>query len=172
MKLRTVIFLMIFSLLCSFANADEVTHRAAAEEFLLLTNADKILKPMLEQMAVMMKQQFVQMGAPEELRPVLNKYSRKLLKVMEEEFEWGKIKNDYIDIYVKTFTEKEIREISDFYKSPIGKKYVEKIPQLMQESMAISQKFMPIFIKKTQKIREEMDSEIKLLKEHKKSKGH
>ena len=125
-----------------------MTHRAAAEEFLLLTNADKILKPMLEQMAVMMKQQFVQMGAPEELRPVLNKYSRKLLKVMEEEFEWGKIKNDYIDIYVKTFTEKEIREISDFYKSPIGKKYVEKIPQLMQESMAISQKFMPIFIKK------------------------
>ena len=46
MKLKTVVFLMFLSLFCSFANADEVSHRAAAEELLLLTNADKMLKPM------------------------------------------------------------------------------------------------------------------------------
>ena len=168
MKLKTVVFLMVLSLFSSFANADEVSHRAAAEELLLLTNADKMLKPMWEQMKIMMEQQFVQMGAPEESRPVLSRYISKMVKVMEEEFGWAKMKNDYIDIYVKTYTEGEIRAISEFYKSPAGKKFIEKMPQLMQESMAISQKNMPTFMKKMQEITEEMANEIKQLEEEQK----
>ena len=168
MKLKTVIFLIVLSLFCSFANADETSHRAAAEELLLLTNVDKMLKPMWEQMETMMEQHFVQMDAPEELRPVLNRYTSKMVKVMEEELGWAKMKNDYIDIYVKTYTEGEIRAISEFYKSPAGKKFIEKMPQLMQESMAISQKNMPTFMKKMQKISEEMANEIKQLKEQQK----
>ncbi len=159
---------MILSLFCSFANADKVSHRAAAEELLLLTKVDKMLKPMWEQMEAMMEQQFAQMGAPEELRPVLNRYTGKLVKVMEEELGWAKMKNDYIDIYVKTYTEEEIRAISEFYKSPAGKKFIEKMPQLMKESMAISQNKMPTFMKKIQKISEEMANEIKQLKEQQK----
>ncbi len=46
MKLKTVVSVIVLSLFCCFANADEVSHRAAAEELLLLTNADKMLKPM------------------------------------------------------------------------------------------------------------------------------
>ena len=168
MKLKTVVFLMVLSLFCSCANADKVSHRAAAEELLLLTNANKMLNLILEPMETMMKQQFVQMGAPEELRPVLNRYTNKMVKVYEEEFSWAKIKNDYIDIYVKTYTEGEIRTISEFYKSPAGKKFIEKMPQVIQESMAISQKNMPTFLKKMRKISEEMDNEIKQLKEQQK----
>ena len=168
MKFKTVVFLMVLSLFFSFANADEVSHRAAAEELLLLTNVDKMLKPMCEQMKTMLEQQFVQMGAPEELRPVLNRYIGKMVKVMEEEFGWEKMKNDYIDIYVKTYTEGELRAISEFYKSPAGKKFIEKMPQLMQESMAISQKNMPTLMKKMKKISEEMVNEIKQLKEEQK----
>ena len=123
---------------------------------------------MLEQMETMMEQQFVQMGAPEELRPVFNRYTSKMVKVMEEEFGWAKMKNDYIDVYVKTYTEGEIRAISEFYKSPAGKRFIDKMPQLMQESMAISQKRMPTFRKKMQKISEEMANEIKQLKEQQK----
>ena len=168
MKLKTVVFLMVLSLFCSFANADEVSHRAAAEELLLLTNVEKMLKPMWEQMETMMEQQFVQMGSPEELRPVLNRYTSKMVKIMEEELGWAKMKKDYIDIYVKTYTEGEIRAILEFYKSPAGKKFIEKMPQLMQESIAISQKNMPIFVEKMRKISEEMANEIKQLKEQQK----
>ena len=168
MKLKNVVFLMVLSLFCVFANANEVSHRAAAEELLLLTNMDKMLKPMWEQMEAMMEQQFVQMGASEKLRPVLNRFTSKLVNVMEEELGWAKMKDDYIDIYVKTYSEGEIREISEFYKLPVGKKFIEKMPQLMQESMAISQKKMPEFMKKMQKIAEEMTNEIKQLKEQQK----
>lgn len=102
---------------------------------------------------------------PEELRPVFNRYVNKMGKVMEEELGWAKIKNDYIDIYVKTYSEGEIRAISEFYKSSAGKKFIEKMPQLMQESMAISQKNMPTYMKKMQKITEEMANELQQLKE-------
>ncbi len=168
MKLKIGILLMALSLFCSLANADEVSHRAAAEELLLLTNVDKMLKPMWEQMEAMMEQQFDQMDAPEELRPILNRYTSKMVKVMEEELGWAKMKNDYIDIYVKTYTEVEIRAVSEFYKSPAGKVFIEKIPQVMQESMAISQKNMPTFMNKLQKISEEMANEIKQFKEQQK----
>ncbi len=168
MKLKTVVLLMALSMFCSFANADNKSHRAATEELLFLTNVDKMLEPIWKQIEKMMEQQFVQMNAPEKLRPVLNKYSSKLVKVMEEELGWAKMKNDYIDIYVKTYTEGEIKAISEFYKSPAGKKFIEKMPQLMQESMAISQKNMPIFTEKMQKLFEEMVNEIKQLKEKQK----
>ena len=39
------------------------------------------------------------------------------------------------------------------------------MPQLLQESMAISQKNMPVIMKKIQKISKEMANEIKQLKE-------
>ena len=78
------------------------------------------------------------------------------------------MKDDYIDIYVKTYTESEIRAILEFYKSPAGKKFIEKMPELMQQSMAISQKNMPTIMNKVTKISEEMANEIKQLKEQQK----
>ncbi len=163
MKLKTVVLLIVLSLFCSFANADKVSHRAAAEELLLLTNVDKMLKPMREQMEAIMEQQFAQRGDVDELSPVINKFISKMVKVFEEELGWSKMKDDYIDIYVKTYTEGDIRAISEFYKSPAGKKLLDKMPQLMQESMAISQKKMPTLMKTMKKLSEEMANEIEQL---------
>lgn len=165
MRLRIVIFLMALSLPCSFANSDEVSHRAAAEELLLLTEVDKRLESMYEQVEPAMEVQFTYLGAPEKLRPVLVRYTEQLVEAMKEDFAWAKLKNEYIDIYVKTYTEEELRAISEFYKSPAGKKSIEKMPQVMQESMAISQSRMPAFMKKMKKAAEEMANEIKQLKE-------
>lgn len=63
---------------------------------------------------------------------------------------WGKVVNDKnIDsliekltpLYTKYYTEKEIEDLTAFYKSPTGKKMVETMPDLMKESMAIGQKW-------------------------------
>ena len=165
--MKIVVCFAVLALFCSIANADEISHRAAAEELLLLTNADTVMKPIWEQMETMMEQQFGRMDAPEDSRPILARFTKKMFRILEEEFSWAKMKDDYIAIYVKTYTEKELEAISEFYRSSAGKKFVEKMPQLMQESMAISQKKMPIIMEKMQKISEEMADEIKKLKEQK-----
>ncbi|TGK15189.1 DUF2059 domain-containing protein [Leptospira fluminis] len=44
-----------------------------------------------------------------------------------------------VPIYDKYFTIEEIREITAFYNSPVGKKLLEKNPQITQESMQVGE---------------------------------
>jgi hypothetical protein len=46
-----------------------------------------------------------------------------------------------IPIYAKHFTQKEINQLLDFYRSPVGKKVIEKMPTIMQESMMVGQEW-------------------------------
>jgi len=74
-----------------------------------------------------------------------------------------------ISMYVNTYTESEIRAISEFYKSPAGKALLEKMPKLLQESMAMTQKKMPQIMQKIQAISQEMARELESLKDQQQS---
>jgi len=53
--------------------------------------------------------------------------------------------NEVIDqiaaVYARTFTADELREAVAFYRGPTGQKIVQKLPALLQESMAVGQRF-------------------------------
>ncbi len=164
-----IILILVFVLIFggSQAFASDNSHRGAAEELLLLTGADKMLDQVWGQLETLMNQQFQQMGATEEQKPILDNYTKKLVIIYKEEFNWSKLKDDFIDIYVRTYSEQELLEISEFYKTPAGRKFVQKMPQLIQESMAVSQKNVQPLMKKLQKLTEEMSAEIEKAKEGK-----
>ena len=42
-------------------------------------------------------------------------------------------------LYARTFSVAELREVTAFYRGPTGQKFLEKVPQITQESMAIGQ---------------------------------
>jgi uncharacterized protein len=46
-----------------------------------------------------------------------------------------------IPIYDKHFTQEEIRGLIAFYQTPVGSKYVEKLPAIAQDSMVIGMKW-------------------------------
>ena len=46
-----------------------------------------------------------------------------------------------IPIYQKRFTEQDIRDIIGFYKSPAGKRLVEQLPGITQDSMKVGQQW-------------------------------
>ena len=166
MKLKAMILFSAFLLLFSpLAAADEASHRAAAEELLLLMHVDQMVKPVFEQIERMMEQQFDQSDAPEESRPILKKYTSKMMKILEEALGWEKMKDDYVDMYVRTYTENEIRAIADFYRTPAGQAFIEKMPKLMQESMALSQRTMQGYMHKIEELSAEMAKEIAESKE-------
>lgn len=60
------------------------------------------------------------MGAPDDLRPILKRYTDRLFSVMEESLSWQVLKEDYVAIYAQTFTEDELKGMLAFYKSSIG----------------------------------------------------
>jgi uncharacterized protein len=44
-------------------------------------------------------------------------------------------------IYARTFTVDELQQVTAFYRGPVGQKFLEKMPVIAQESMAMGQKF-------------------------------
>lgn len=65
--------------------------------------------------------------------------------------------NRMIPLYSKYYNEKEINDLIVFYKTPTGKKMVETMPQVMNESMQIGEKWGAEI---GSKIQAELDSQI------------
>lgn len=144
--------------------ASPESKRAAIEEMLTLSKADQIIETMYGQVEGLLQRQFQQLGATADEKPILDKFSKDVLQIMREEMSWDKMKGDFVTVYDKVYTEEDITAINKFYKSPAGRKMLAKMPELMQASMAIPQKYLQNILPRLQKLSQEMAKEIK---EHK-----
>lgn len=54
-----------------------------------------------------------------------------------KEVDSREIENMLVPIYLKYYSEKELDDMIAFYKSPTGKKMIESMPGVMQESMEV-----------------------------------
>lgn len=105
------------------AHADDASHKQAAEDVLLASEADKNYeKSFLVGFDSQMK------NLPPEVRQVGLDFSRKYLS-------WDAVKVDVIQLYTENFTEQELKDIADFYRTPTGKKSVTLMPSLMAKGM-------------------------------------
>jgi uncharacterized protein len=99
---------------------DEQSHRKAAENLLMVMEVDKSLPKVVEQVVENHMQQNPQLAAHREvLRRFLTAYVN-----------WESVKEDTITAYTQEFTEPELKKLTEFYKTPLGKKASEKMPQL------------------------------------------
>ena len=44
-------------------------------------------------------------------------------------------------MYARNFSAGEMQQLIEFYRGPVGQKFLEKMPGIMQESMVVGQKF-------------------------------
>jgi uncharacterized protein len=102
------------------ALGDAQSHRKAAENLLIVMEVDKSLPKVVEQVVENHMQQTPQL-APQ--REVLQKFLTKYVN-------WESVKEDTITAYTQEFTEPELKKLTEFYKTPVGKKANEKMPQL------------------------------------------
>ena len=102
------------------ALGDEQSHRKAAENLLVVMEVDKSLPQIADQVVNNQLQQNPQL-APQ--REVLQRFLTKYLS-------WASVKEDTITAYTHEFTEPELKKLTEFYKTPVGKKASEKMPKL------------------------------------------
>src|SRR5215510_13508689 len=102
------------------ALGDAQSHRKAAENLLLVMEVDESLPKVVEQVVENQTQQNPQL-APQ--REVLQRFLTKYVN-------WASVKEDTITAYTQEFTEPELKKLTEFYKTPLGKKASEKMPQL------------------------------------------
>lgn len=92
-----------------------------------------------------------------------NDMSKKMLNRFVEKFDSKDVKDEMIALYHKYYTNEEISELLKFYRSPLGMKTIEKMPELMNESSQITIKivqdtmmeFMPLDAQQDLEISEE-----------------
>jgi len=102
------------------AVGDEQSHRKAAENLLIVMEVDKSLPKIAEQVVETQLQQNPQL-APQ--RDILQRFLNKYLN-------WESVKEDTVTAYTQEFTEQDLKKLTEFYKTPVGKKASEKMPKL------------------------------------------
>jgi hypothetical protein len=50
---------------------------------------------------------------------------------MNKHMGYENIRSDLAAMYAETFTEQELRQLTEFYKTPVGRKSINKMPELM-----------------------------------------
>ena len=107
-------------------------HRKAAEALLTATNSAQNLTLTIDRMLAGQIEQNPGMQAVEpEMRAYLTKY-----------MSWNSLKDEMVQLYASAFTEKELKELTRFYLTPIGRKTIDQLPQLTVAGMQIGQRRM------------------------------
>lgn len=67
------------------------------------------------------------------------KFKTVMLNFLSKYMSFADLKQEMARIYAEEFTEAELKEITRFYLTPVGKKTIEKLPALQQKGIAIAQ---------------------------------
>jgi len=156
---KKFVLVCCFVLTCAPAYSGVKEHRALAEELIKITDGDTVMEKMKAQVAMIFQQITAQMNVQEADKPKLEKYSKRFDAILKEDMSWNKVKDQYLDLYTKVFTEEETKGLVDFYKSDLGKKVTAKMPELMQQSMTVARSYMQNVVPKLEGLTEEMRKE-------------
>lgn len=63
--------------------------------------------------------------------PAMAPYRGALRTFFRKHMSYEQLKPEMVQLYADTFSASELREISAFYSTPVGKKTLEKMPELM-----------------------------------------
>lgn len=140
--------------------ADQASHNASAEAFLMMAHADKLGTPVYMQVQEMFAQRFAQSQAPDAKRPVLDSYQAKANAALDSAIGWDKLKPDMIKLYTDNFSEAELKDLVKFYQSPLGQKVLQKMPQVTQQSAQLTQSKLESAVPVVNKLLADMTAEI------------
>jgi uncharacterized protein len=119
------------------AQAPAPEARAAAKELVETMRATDQLKTMMPMIMQQLKPMIVQ-GRPE----VERDFDASLPQVIDAmSGRMGELVDAIAVIYAQNFSADELRQVSAFYRTPVGQKFLEKLPAITQQSMTVGQKF-------------------------------
>jgi hypothetical protein len=87
-----------------------------------------------------LKSQPIDAKNPLNAQPIVNRrlgeFAQTARKQLANKFTWAKIVEDvYQPVFRRNFTLTELKTAIEFYKSPVGKKFTEKAPQVYSEAL-------------------------------------
>jgi hypothetical protein len=133
MRFKLTLVLLLF---CAFVKAQTTatitpSHLKAAEDMLTASGAGEQMRAGMDAMI-----KAAANNAPEDKRV---KFTEVMNSFLTKYMNWEILKDQLTAIYAQEFTEKELKDLTTFYISPLGKKLNQKQPALMLKGAAIGQ---------------------------------
>jgi uncharacterized protein len=146
-----VIALLAFLGFASMAQAEPPTLESI-DALLKAARTEKLLDTMLANVDQSMRQSMATVAQGQQLtaqqQQVIDAARDSIVRVLREEITWDKMRPIYIQTYQETFTQEEVDGLIAFYNSPAGIAYVEKMPMVLQKTMAITRSRMAPMMEK------------------------
>jgi uncharacterized protein len=101
--------------------ADDASHRKAAETLLTVIKTEQDIQESANRLTENLLRQ----------NPQLAPHNTVVKTFITKHMNWSILKEDMINLYVQAFTEDELKQLTTFYRSPIGQKAADKMPQLV-----------------------------------------
>lgn len=146
-----MIFILAAVVSCgAFAQTGQPASKASIEQLLEITETRKMYDATMQEMTKMVDQSTARImnRIPPEKQGKFKKAMAELDTIIKEEMSWDKMKPQYVQIYMETFTQQEIDDLAAFYKTPSGKSFIKKQPQVIQRTSAISQEKMGVMMER------------------------
>lgn len=145
------------------APADEPIIR----ELIALTESAKLLDGVYAQVDGMMAQAMNEAVGGNSLSPqqqaLFDEMRERVVTIFRESMSWAALEPIMIDIYRKSFTQKEAQGMLDFYRSDAGRAVIAKMPLVMQNTMAAMQASMRTMMPKIQEVQKDILARMKAL---------
>ncbi len=121
--LATVSLLLLTLTTTVIHAADNASHKQQVETLFRLTQMEKKIEDSVDSVVQLQLRQNPQLAQHEqEMREFFTKY-----------IGWNALQSDITEMYLSTFSEKELEQINAFYITPAGQKVITALPQLVQQ---------------------------------------
>ena len=105
------------------AVADNSSHVQQVETLFKLTQMEKKVDQSIDSILELQMSQ----------SPALSVHEAEMRAFFEKYIGWAALKNDITAMYLRTFSEDELKKINDFYITPAGQKVISVLPELVQQ---------------------------------------
>lgn len=132
-SLSLAALLAALALFPALLRADDAQNRRTA--------ADALLKAMhTEQMLENSLARGLQIGASlgQQDQAAVQKAQAEAMEIIRKQLNWESLKTDFVQIYADTFTEAELKQLTAFYQSPVGQKFVDKQGDMATKISAVT----------------------------------
>lgn len=123
MKITSPIIALLLCLNAATLVAAENSQRDQVETLFRLTNMEKKIQESVDSIVQLQIRQ----------NPQLAQHETTMHDFFTKHIGWQALKDDIADMYMKTFSEKELEEINAFYITPAGQKVITQLPLLVQQ---------------------------------------
>lgn len=163
-NLRAIILLACLAAAPAIA-ADAPASEASIRELLTVTQSEKLVDSTMGQIDSMMQNSMKQALGGQTLtadqQKIIDDMRAKMIALFKEDMKWETLEPMFVDIYKRSFTQKEVDGMLDFYRSEPGQAVIAKMPLVMRNSMQAMQGRMVALLPKLQQLQRDAIAELR-----------